>query len=86
MGALAVANILLGTVGFVISGCLAKTRRFQHLWVVVLFVWLTSLVNAFFGAFGFTQWLLSILLIIPMMLAGGGISFLFVRGQTSKLG
>ena len=86
MGALAIANILLGTVGFIISGCLAKTWRFQHLWVVALFVWLTSAVNAFFGAFGFTQWLLSVLLIIPMMLAGGGISFLFVRTPTSDQG
>ena len=42
--AIAASNMIFGTVGFCISGCLIKIRRFRHLTVVALMVWLASFI------------------------------------------
>ena len=77
--ALAFSNILFGIVGFTIVGVLTKTKRFRHLLVVTATAWLTSLLNV--GLFGatLTQWALSLVLLVLIMLLGGALSFLLVR-------
>lgn len=82
--AIAISNILLGTIGFVISGCITKLDRFRHLFNVAIGVWLTSLVNVFFLNFTLGQWFMSLIHILMMMGIGGGISFLFVKDLPEK--
>ena len=77
--AIALSNIIFGTVGFTISGCIVKTNRFKHLYQVALGVWLLSLINVAFGMVDIQQWLVSILSVLLMMGMGGGLSYLFVR-------
>ncbi len=75
----AVANIIFGTVGFTISGCMAKVGRWKHLFVVAVGVWLVSLVNIFIGPISIADWLFGLVFIVFMMAVGGGLSCLFVR-------
>jgi FtsH-binding integral membrane protein len=77
--AIALSNIVFGTVGFTISGCIVKSNRFKHLYQVALGVWLLSLINVAFGVVDIQQWLVSILSVLLMMGMGGGLSYLFVR-------
>lgn len=76
---IALSNIICSIIGFTISGCLARKNRFQHLFWVALMTWLTSLFNVVVMGFPFGQWALSIILIMVLMGAGGGLSFIFVR-------
>ena len=82
--AVALSNIVFGTVGFTISGCIVKTNRFKHLYQVALGVWLLSLINVAFGMVDIQQWLLSILSVLLMMGMGGGLSYLFVRAPHAE--
>jgi len=77
--AIAVSNILLGIVGFCISGCMIKDNRWKHLTIVALLVWLTSIVNTIFGPFSLSNWFFGIALLFVMMAIGGGLSFIFVK-------
>ena len=77
--AIALSNIVFGTVGFTISGCIVKTNRFRHLYQVALGVWLLSFINVAFGMVDIQRWLVSILSVLLMMGMGGGLSYLFVR-------
>lgn len=79
MMAVGVSNIILGTIGFCISGCLIKSKRWNHLVIVAVFLWLTSIINIFFGSSSLLQWFFSIIVILIMMTAGGGLSFIFKR-------
>jgi hypothetical protein len=81
---IAVANILLVTIGFVISGCLARGNRWRHLFIVAAGVWWAGIVNVVFLGVGIVQWLLSSVLIAVLMGVGGGISFVLKKeNQTS---
>ena len=73
------SNIFWGTVGFTISGCLARVQRFKHLFMVALGVWLLSFVNVAMGLTRLPVWAAGSLLILAMMGMGGGLSYLFVR-------
>lgn len=73
------SNIFWGTVGFTISGCLAKTERFKHLFMVAVGLWLVSFVNVVMGLTPVQFWAVGFLLILLMMGLGGGLSYLFVR-------
>ncbi|MBI5777124.1 MAG: hypothetical protein HY444_07015 [Nitrospirae bacterium] len=73
------SNIFWGTVGFAISGCLAKTQRFKHLFIVAIGLWLVSFVNVAMGLTRVQVWVAGFLLILLMMGLGGGLSYLFVR-------
>ena len=73
------SNIFWGTVGFTISGCLAKTERFKHLFMVAVGLWLVSFVNVVMGMTPVQFWAVGFLLILLMMGLGGGLSYLFVR-------
>jgi hypothetical protein len=79
--ALAVSNIIFGSIGFAISGSLVKVNRFHHLGVVAIGVWLVSLINVIAFGLSFANWALSIVIILIMMGLGGAISFLFSPAQ-----
>jgi hypothetical protein len=84
MLAMVAAGLLLGTVGFIIAGCLAVGNRWRHLFYVAIGVWLMSILNVLFGPFGIFQWLLSIITDALMMGVGGSLSFLFKRDGTTR--
>jgi hypothetical protein len=73
------SNIFWGTVGFTISGCLARVQRFKHLFVVAVGLWLASFVNVAMGLTPVQFWAVGFFLILLMMGLGGGLSYLFVR-------
>jgi hypothetical protein len=75
--ALAISNMVFGTIGFVISGCLATGNRWRHLACVGFGVWLAVLINVFGFGFSFVHWLLSIFGVAIMMGLGGGLSYFF---------
>lgn len=79
MAALAISNLLLGSIGFCLAGCLTRTDRWKHLLVVALIVWLFGLVNVAFFHVNFVQWVFSAIAVLVMMGVGGGLSFLFVK-------
>ena len=74
--AILVSNTLLGIIGFIISGCLVGGRRWKHLFVVAVILWITSLINIFFGV-TLMQWAFGIIAGLIFMAIGGGISYLF---------
>jgi hypothetical protein len=78
------SNIFWGTVGFAISGCLAKVQRFKHLCVVALGLWLVSFVNVVAGMTPLPIWAAGFLLILLMMGLGGSLSYLFVPAPKTE--
>ena len=72
------SNFFWGTVGFTISGCLARIQRFKHLFIVAIGLWLVSFVNVAMGLTPVQMWATGFLLILLMMGLGGGLSYLFV--------
>ena len=78
MLAIIASNLLLGTIGFIISGCLASGNRWRHLVYVAVGVWLAGLMNLFFGI-NIIQWLFSVIFIALMMGLGGALSYIFRR-------
>jgi hypothetical protein len=76
---LAASNILLGSVGFVIVGYLAKGNRWRHLAHVAVGVWLVGLLNVMVGMISFGQWFFSVFFVALIMGVGGGLSFAFKR-------
>src|SRR5438046_1609746 len=79
MLAIAASNVLFGTVGFAISGCLAVGNRWLHLAYVGLGAWLVGLMNVLFFGLSIVQWLFSIFGVGLMMGVGGAISYVFKR-------
>jgi hypothetical protein len=79
MLAIMASNLLLGTVGFVISGCLARGNRWRHLAYVAVGVWLFGLINVLFFGFGIVQWFFSSIAVGLMMGLGGAVSYAFRR-------
>lgn len=77
--ALQLSNLLFGTVGFFISGCLAKGNRWKHLGCVAFFTWLTSVVNNVFFGLPLEEWLWGALVFPLLAGVGGGLSHLFKR-------
>ena len=78
--AVAISNLLLGTVAFTIAGCLAPGRRWIHLCLVALGAWLTSLINVIFFGVTLPQWISGAFFLAIIMGVGGGLSYLFKRG------
>jgi hypothetical protein len=79
MAAIGISNIILGIVGFCISGCMTEENRWKHLCIVAIFVWLTSIINILIGPFALKNWMFTIFIIFIMMVIGGGISFLIKK-------
>jgi hypothetical protein len=78
--ALVVSNLVLGSIGFTLSACLARSQRFEHLVMVGLLTWLISLPNVFlFEMMTLSQWFFSSLFVAFIMFAGLGLSYVFVR-------
>ncbi len=78
-GVIGLSNFFWGTVGFTISGCLARVQRFKHLLMVAVGLWLVSFVNVAMGLTPLLTQVAGLLLILLMMGLGGGLSYLFVR-------
>ena len=78
-GVIGLSNFFWGTVGFTISGCLARVQRFKHLLMVAVGLWLVSFVNVAMGLTPLLTRVAGLLLILLMMGLGGGLSYLFVR-------
>ena len=80
--ALAISNLVLTTAGFTLSGFRApRGKRWPHLALVAVGVWIASLLNVFVFGVGAVQWLLSGPFIAICMGAGGGIATLFTLGN-----
>ena len=77
--AVAVSNILLGTVAFTVAGSLAPPGRWRHLGFVALGAWLTSLINVVFFGVTIPQWIGGAIFMAIIMGVGGAISYAFKR-------
>ena len=85
MLAVGLSNIFFGTIGFCISGCMIKDKRWNHLVIVAIFVWLTSIINIFLGFASLIQWLSSIIAIFIMTALGGGLSYIFRKPSKDEV-
>lgn len=79
VNAIAASNILLGAVGFTISGLSKKANRFTHMLKVAFGVWLIGSMNVVFFQTTVEQWFSSIFFILIMMGAGIGASYMISR-------
>lgn len=79
VNAIAASNILLGGIGFTISGLSTKANRFTHMLKVAFGVWLIGSMNVVFFQTTVEQWFSSIFFILIMMAIGGGISYLLAK-------
>jgi hypothetical protein len=79
MLAIVASNLLLGTLGFTISGCLAPPGRWRHLLLVAAGAWLASLINVAFFVLSLPQWIGGAIFIAIMMGFGGALSYVFKR-------
>lgn len=77
--AVGLANILFSAVGFTISACAAKQNRFRHLVHVGIAVWLLSALNMLHTRMNVVHWFFTIIAVTIALLAGWGLSYLFVR-------
>ena len=73
-----VSGVLFCTIGFTIVGCLVGGRRWKHLFTVTIVVWVTSLVNIFFGV-TLLHWLFQLEFLLIFMGIGGAVSYVFRR-------
>jgi hypothetical protein len=70
----ALSNLLLGTLGFLICGRRVRAFRGRHLFTVALIVWLVSIVSVPLLGITIGQWLASALAIFVACLVGGGLA------------
>ena len=82
--AVGLANIIGCTVGFTISGCLTRTKRFEHLGRVGFAVWLLSIYNVLLLGVNVLAWFLGIVVITVTALVGGGISCVLAPGSPQE--
>jgi len=82
MLAIAASNLLLGTVGFTIAGCLAPHGRWRHLCVVAVGVWIAGLINVAFFGVTILQWIGSLIFVAVITGVGGALSHVFKRDPT----
>jgi len=68
------SNLVLGTIGFVISGIKTTSNRWQHLFAVAVGVWLFSLINVLLGIGSLSTWMIAAILILAMMTIGGAVA------------
>jgi hypothetical protein len=72
----ALSNLLLGTLGFLLCGRRTPGFRGRHLFTVAALVWLLSVVNVPLLGITIGQWLASALAIFVACLVGGGLAAL----------
>jgi hypothetical protein len=75
--AVAISNLICGTIAFTISGVLAPPPRWRHLFFVALGSWLLSIINVLAFGVSVQQWLVGAVAMAVVMGAGGGLSYLF---------
>lgn len=92
-----VSELTCKTLGFFISGCLTPYKRWKYLSLTVLSVWLLDLTRLTFAfgllaqiwgsesgtAFAIMNRILALPVTFILMLVGGGLSALLVRGNSS---
>ena len=78
--------ILVGSVGFAISGCIARIDRFEHLFIVAIIFWLTTFFAVLLDYTMFPFWFFGIIHILIMMGIGGGLSLIFVPNPRQQRG
>lgn len=76
VNAIAASNILLGAIGFTISGFSTKANRFTHMLKVAFGVWLVGSINVVFFQTTAMQWLSSAFFILIMMAVGISVSYM----------
>jgi hypothetical protein len=74
--AIGLANIICGTIGFGLIGCLTPHNRLKHLLIIGALTWITSVVNVIFFGVIILYWFLGLISILLMLLVGGGLSYL----------
>jgi len=75
------SNLILGVGGFAIAGCLHPVRRWWHLLLVAIGIWLVSLSNVVLYNFSFATWLFSAIITAVVASAGGGLSLIIVKSR-----
>ncbi len=92
-----VSELICETLGFFISGCLTPYKRWKYLSLTVVAVWLLELIRLAFAnallaqtvgsesafAFAIRNGILALPVTFILMLVGGGLSVLLVRGNSS---
>jgi len=77
----ALSNLLLGTLGFLLCGRSTRAFRGRHLFTVAALVWLVSIVNVPLLGITIGQWLASSLAIFVACLVGGGLAAALFSGR-----
>lgn len=94
---IAVTDLICETLGFFISGSLTRSQRWKYLCLTVIPVWVSDLIRLTFAfqiltrirgseaalTFAITNGILTLPQTFILMLVGGGLSFLLVRGDSS---
>ena len=76
---LVASNLITGVIAFTFIGYLTPVRRFRHLLVVAFAAWLSGLLNVLFFGNPVSSWIVSLVYLTIVMMAGGLLSYLFKR-------
>lgn len=76
---LVMSNLITGVIAFTFIGCLTPVRRFRHLVVVAFAAWLSGLLNVLLFGNPIAAWIVSLVYLSLVMIAGGLLLYLFVR-------
>ena len=76
---LMMSNLITGVIAFTFIGCLTPVRRFRQLLVVAFAAWLSGLLNVLVFHNSITAWIVSVVYLTLVMIAGGLLSYLFKR-------
>jgi uncharacterized protein YacL len=79
IAAMALSNMIFGTIGFTISGSRITGNRWRHLFIVAVVLWLVSLLNVLLLGVDIITWFYAIPSILVMMGIGGALSYRFNR-------
>jgi len=84
MPMVAVSNVLLTLLGFVVAGALTRELRGRHLLAVAVLVWLIGIVNVPLLGITIAQWVASALAIFVAYLLGGAIASALFRPHPAR--
>ncbi len=73
-----ILSALMAIVVFFVMGCLAKEKRFLHMFYVAFLGGISEIFGVLFFGFSYKTWLLHALIIMSCMLAGYGLSSVFI--------
>ena len=78
-----ISNLLMGTIGFTVCGCLVPVGRWRHLSAVAATVWAFSWVNVWLFGMPPSGLVFAIPVLVAMMLVGGGLSALLAPARAT---